>query len=271
MLQYLESDLIVEEAKMHYYRTGGNKRPIVLLHGATDNGLCWSPVAEWLSARYDVIMPDAPGHGLSDRLTPGSQKNRYAAQVAALIQQLKLSRPLVMGHSMGAGAAVDLAVNYADLVKAVILEDPGWRELPNTPETPEAIRLRAEMLKALTGFSGKSETEVLAEGRRLNPRWSEAELIPWAKAKTQFDSNLFKNVPVEGPSYKDLVPAMNCPALLIIAENGIVTAEVARQAARLWKSPYPFKWTLILGAGHNIRREQFSLFKEAVDEFIGSL
>jgi len=52
--------------KVHYYRTGGARPAIVLCHGATDNGLCWSPVAGALAEDYDVIMPDSRWHGFSD-------------------------------------------------------------------------------------------------------------------------------------------------------------------------------------------------------------
>jgi N-formylmaleamate deformylase len=56
MLNYTEDDVKVGGIKIHYYRTAGRKQPFVLLHGATDNGLCWTPVAEILTAKYDVIM-----------------------------------------------------------------------------------------------------------------------------------------------------------------------------------------------------------------------
>ncbi len=52
----------------HYYRSGGDQLPLVLLHGFTDDGSCWFPVAETLAQNYDVILPDARGHGQSARI-----------------------------------------------------------------------------------------------------------------------------------------------------------------------------------------------------------
>ena len=40
---------------LHYTRTGGDKPPLLLCHGFSDDGLCWTPVAEVLSADYDII------------------------------------------------------------------------------------------------------------------------------------------------------------------------------------------------------------------------
>ncbi len=56
------------ENKIHYFHGDGDKNPLILLHGAMDNGLCWSPVAQKLSENYHVIMPDARSHGLTEIL-----------------------------------------------------------------------------------------------------------------------------------------------------------------------------------------------------------
>jgi predicted alpha/beta-fold hydrolase len=50
---------------IHYLRTGGTKPALVLLHGLTGSGACWSPLARALEGEYDVVMPDARGHGNS--------------------------------------------------------------------------------------------------------------------------------------------------------------------------------------------------------------
>lgn len=55
----------INRINVHFTRTGGNKPPIVLLHGLTGNGACWTPVARALMGEYDVIMPDARAHGMS--------------------------------------------------------------------------------------------------------------------------------------------------------------------------------------------------------------
>jgi N-formylmaleamate deformylase len=45
--------------RIHYLRTGGDKPPLVLLHGLTGNGACWTPLARSLESEYDVVMLDA--------------------------------------------------------------------------------------------------------------------------------------------------------------------------------------------------------------------
>ena len=99
---------------IHYYRTGGaNKPSIILLHGVMDSGQCWPRVAHNLQERFDVIMPDARGHGRTAGSLKGLSYNVLAADVAALIHALDLEKPYFFGHSMGAiTAATAAATNW---------------------------------------------------------------------------------------------------------------------------------------------------------------
>jgi N-formylmaleamate deformylase len=272
MFKYTENFLKIDGVRIHYYRTGGRKPPFVLLHGATDNGLCWTRIAESLSEIYDVIMPDAQGHGLSDRLDKNASFNRSAAQTAGLVRKLNLEKPIIMGHSMGADTAVNIAIQYPALPRAIILEDPPWRESPASIEEAEAASKEMEArAKWLTGIHNYSLEEIVSKGRENDPQWSEEERLPWAKAKQQFDPSLFSYPVVNTRHYSEFVPKIKCPTLLIIGDNGIVTAEVAANAARLWKSKQPFKWVQIKGATHNIRRDNFTDYKAALFDFLKSL
>ena len=66
--------------RIHYWRTGGDKPVLLVAHGSSDDGLCWTNLAKELEADYDIIMPDARGHGLSD---PPSKTDSADAQAGA--------------------------------------------------------------------------------------------------------------------------------------------------------------------------------------------
>ena len=118
------NDLVVDGVKIHYTRTGdGSKPPLVLLHGFSDSGLCWPLVAHDLEADYDVILPDARGHGHSARVQPGESID-MAADTAGLIRALGLHRPVLGGHSMGANTSSHVGARYPKLIRALVLEDP---------------------------------------------------------------------------------------------------------------------------------------------------
>ncbi len=95
--------------RLHYTRTGGDKPAVVLAHGVTDDGLCWTPVAEELAPEYDVIMVDARGHGRSDGPEAGYDPALQAADLHGVIAGLGLQKPAILGHSMGAATTVVLA------------------------------------------------------------------------------------------------------------------------------------------------------------------
>src|SRR5579863_5440180 len=109
---------------IHYLRTGGSKPPLVLLHGLTGSGACWTPLARALEGEYDVVMPDARGHGNSSAPLDGYRYEDYAGDVVGLIQGLGLTAPILLGHSMGGMTAALLASQRARAIRGVILADP---------------------------------------------------------------------------------------------------------------------------------------------------
>src|SRR5947209_8586918 len=139
---------------IHYHRTGGaGKPPVLLLHGITDNGLCWTRVARSLEESYDLVMPDARGHGQSDGPAGGFSIDLLAEDAAALIRALELGRPALYGHSMGAITAAALAARHPDLARTLVLEDPPFmdRQAVEEPQeqAPAAAWQWVEEFKAL--------------------------------------------------------------------------------------------------------------------------
>ena len=271
-MEYQEGDVIIHGIKIHYYRSGGKKPPIVLLHGATDDGLCWGRTAQELAERYDVIMPDAQGHGHSDRLGPEFSFESHTKQAVGLIKELGLKKPIIMGHSMGAGTTCNVALEYSTLPKAIILEDPAWGMFPPTPENAEAVRKNHEEIRTYQIEVAKLPLEKLkVRCRKDNPTWPENEVATWANSRKLWDKALFDRIGVDTRPYEEIVTRIKCPTLLIIAEKGIVSRKTAENAAKLWKSEAPFKWVYIKGAGHSIRREQYPAFKKVLYDWLDTL
>ena len=124
MANWQSGDVTANGIRLHYTRTGGEKPPVVLAHGVTDSGRCWSAVAAALAPDYDAIMVDARGHGRSEAPATGFDPGEQAADLAGLIAALELEKPAVLGHSMGAATALALAGAYQTLPGAILLEDP---------------------------------------------------------------------------------------------------------------------------------------------------
>jgi pimeloyl-ACP methyl ester carboxylesterase len=270
--EWKQEETQVGDLTVHYarsYTAGG--APLVLAHGFSDSGMCWLPAAQALAVEYDVILPDARGHGLSSRVQPDSGAELdLAADLAGFIRALALERPVVGGHSMGAGTAAEMEARFPGLASALILEDPPWRALP-VEEKPPAAPANTWM-DWLNTYHNRSLEEVIEHGRQLNPNWDAAEFPAWAASKQQFDPNFVTaRSRILRPDFVDLVRAITIPALLITADpekGAIVTPEVAEQVVDA--NPL-IQVAHIHGAGHNIRREAFTEFMDAVRGFLGAL
>lgn len=272
MADYKQGDVKVDGVKIHYCRSGGKKPPFIMLHGVSDSGLCWTKVADFFSERYDVILIDAQGHGLSDRVGKDFSYDTHTRQLAGLIKALKLEKPIVMGHSMGGGTAADLAADYPTLPKAIILEDPPWSALaPHPQNLEEARKMQQDFRNMFTGLKKMRVQDIIMESRKIDPAWTEEERLPWATAKKQFDNNIFDYIVVNPHPFEETVVKIQCPALLVTAEKGVVSKETAGKIGQLWKSKAPYRWVRINGAGHNIRRDQYAAFMKAVEEFLGQV
>lgn len=256
--------------RLHYTRTGGNKPPLVLAHGVTDAGPCWTPVVEALGAEYDAIMVDARGHGCSDAPERGYGPAEQAADLVGVIASLGLDRPAVLGHSMGAATTLVLAGAHPDLPGAILLEDPPtwWTE---RTDSPEVIERRTAVKERAIGLKQKTREELIAWQRTEQPGWSDAELEPWANAKQRFSPHVLSVYDRDNGSNVDwqaVLRGITCPALLITgdpARGAIVTDASAVELESL--VPH-LQIAHVPGAGHNIRRDQFDRYMEVVRGFL---
>lgn len=107
------------------YVDAGAGAPIVLLHGGFLDHRMWDGQIPALAENFRVIAPDARGHGDSAN---GTVPFRPADDVAAILTHLGTGPALLVGVSMGAGTAVDVALEHPELVKGLIVSGAGTSE-----------------------------------------------------------------------------------------------------------------------------------------------
>ncbi len=113
--------------RMHYYQAvpAPEKPTIVMFHGVTDNGLCWSTLTWELQNDYNIFMVDTRGHGLSDPFTTSDDGDTLVEDVVAFVEEMGFEKPILMGHSMGAATVMRVGAEYPDLAEAIVMLDPG--------------------------------------------------------------------------------------------------------------------------------------------------
>lgn len=256
----------------HYNRTGvgSGKPPLVLAHGFSDNGLCWTPVAEALADQYDIVMVDARNHGLSDSPDRDFTNVDLADDLAGVIGALGLQQPIVMGHSMGAVTSLILAGRYPEMPRALVLEDPPpwWTPAAQVPVDP---KWQDHQRAWITGLQAKPREAILASIRAESPAWSEAEVQPWADSKIQFNLKGLERSTWAELNWPQLLGQVACPVLLITADTSLKSIVSPQQATELQALLPQTQIAHILGAGHSIRRDQFTAYLDAVNTFLASI
>jgi len=105
----------------------GKGKPILCIHGLTANSRFWDCLASALSPQHKIIAMDLRGRGLSDKPLTGYSIDHHCKDVLALMDDLGLKRPVLMGHSLGAFISLVFAAQHPDRVDRLILVDGGGK------------------------------------------------------------------------------------------------------------------------------------------------
>lgn len=145
---------------------------LVFIHGSGDSGRIW----QWPDAVFDAhptIMLDLPGHGArADTLPPEATVLDYTRAVQQIVQEeLQLQQPIIAGHSLGGAIALQMALEYPDAYRGIILIGTGARLrvlpalLEATREQPEEAQRKLAAL-ALSPGSDQIFTQLQQEPRQ---------------------------------------------------------------------------------------------------------
>jgi pimeloyl-ACP methyl ester carboxylesterase len=112
----------VDGTALAYSRFGDRGTPIVLLSGFIEPSWVWHRVGELLARRHRVYALDLPPFGYSQRRGPYTLAH-WVALVRAFDRKLHLSRPVLVGHSLGAAVAVLFATDDPRVASGIVLLD----------------------------------------------------------------------------------------------------------------------------------------------------
>lgn len=107
------------------YFVGGDGPPLIVVHGLGGAAVNFTRLAPLLARRRRVLIPDLPGHGLTEPFEPTDGLTSYAEHVAAVAECEGMLPAPVLGYSMGGVIALRLAVARPADVTALALVAPG--------------------------------------------------------------------------------------------------------------------------------------------------
>jgi len=133
---------MIKNINLNYVRYGNkSKKAIILLHGWGQNIEMMKPIGDKLKDDFDIIIIDLPGFGLSEEPDNAWSIYDYAECIHELLDNLKIKKPIVIGHSFGGKIALAFASKY-ETEKLVLFASPYKGET-------EKLSLKTKMLKKI--------------------------------------------------------------------------------------------------------------------------
>ncbi|OCC06780.1 alpha/beta hydrolase [Labrys sp. WJW] len=224
------------------YFEAGEGDALVLIHGVGMRLEAWMPQIERFSQTHRVVAVDMPGHGGSDGLPEGSAVTDFVAWFGRLLDDLKLDRVSLAGHSMGAMISGGAAASFPDRIARVAYLNGVYRR---DPQAKAAVLARAKAIRA----DGVDKEGPLARwfddepnnrrARELTRSWLE-QVDPrgYAVAYAAFAGG--------DETYAGCWPSVTCPALFL---TGSGDPNSTPAMARAMAAAAPKGWARII-EGH---------------------
>ncbi|SMY10776.1 alpha/beta fold hydrolase [Brevibacterium jeotgali] len=220
--------------------------PVLAIHTAGQSGVQYRDAARELAAHgYRVIVPDMPGHGHSEQPAGGpvTDLGDYAAFCIRVLDALEVTRPVVVGCSIGGKIALDVGIRLGDGVRAVVAmaanADRGHvnvkamrRELNDISTPSRSDRTYWGTRAVVGGAVPEARREIIARmHRREDPDISHSDLIGWGTH-----------------DIIDRLPEITAPAHLVAGSGDLwIDPETIRRAAAQIPGA---QFTLLEGIGH---------------------
>lgn len=206
----------------------GDGVPFVLVHGLASNARLWDGVAARLAGLgHAVVAVDQRGHGLSDKPDAGYDFTTVTDDLAALLDDLGLDRPVLAGQSWGGNVVLEFGWRFPASTRGIACVDGGTIELGSRFPSWDSART------ALTPppLVGRRADEIESMLRRMHRDWPESGIAgtmanfeiradgtvaPWLT----LDRHLLivRSLWEHRPS--DRYPELAVPVLLVVADGG---------------------------------------------------
>jgi pimeloyl-ACP methyl ester carboxylesterase len=245
------------------YERVGSGPPLVLAHGAADDGRVWQPQLAGLAGELTVVAWDEPGAGRSADVPAHFGLPDYADCLAAVIEALELGPAHVGGLSWGGTVVLELYRRRPDLVATLILADTyaGWKG--SLPE--EEVRARVEGARRMLAAPAEEFDPTLPGLFAGGPPAEFLPLLEAIAADVRAESLRVQLSVMAEADQRDLLPRIAVPTLLVWGEQDVRSP---LGVARRFEEAIPGATLVVLPeCGHVSNLEQPERFNEAVREF----
>lgn len=258
-----------------YVEAGTGSPALLLIHGSMSDYRSWENQMVPLSARLRTLAVSlrhcypAQWDGTSGDFSV----EQHAADVAAFVERMDLGPVHVIGHSRGGAVATLLAVQRSELIRTLILGDPGGFDalLPHTPEGTAMAQETANMFERLRHDLASTDPETAARN------FSEALSGPsaWERRTPEARQVMLDNIRTGPPSEQrpqftvDQIASIEAPVLAITGARSPPRYRTIFARMR-GINPRVSPLVTIDNAAHAMQRDNPAAFNAAVLAFLGT-
>ncbi|HZY80439.1 MAG TPA: alpha/beta fold hydrolase [Cyclobacteriaceae bacterium] len=105
-----------------FFREAGQGTPLIILHGLFGSSDNWYTLSKVFADRYRVFTIDQRNHGQSPH-TPEHDYKLLTEDLEEFVEEHKLEKPIILGHSMGGKTAMNFALKYPSKTGKLIVVD----------------------------------------------------------------------------------------------------------------------------------------------------
>ncbi len=124
-LDFEQKQIVVEGLLLNFYfykPQGISKEKLIFLHGWRSDSSVWLKFLDSNKFKnYEIYLIDQPGYGKSEIPKQPFDLEKYAKIVYRFIKELKIEKPIIIGHSFGGAVLIKLASMYPDILKSMVL------------------------------------------------------------------------------------------------------------------------------------------------------
>jgi pimeloyl-ACP methyl ester carboxylesterase/creatinine amidohydrolase/Fe(II)-dependent formamide hydrolase-like protein len=249
-----------------FYVVRGTGTALVLIHGGQLDCRMWDDQFTAFSKHFRVIGYDVRGYGGSFRPDlPYSD----AADLAALLDYLKVDKADIVGLSLGGRIAVDFAIAHPMRVRSLTLAGPGLSGY-EPPGGAESDLRMWEIIKAARDAGPEQATALWLKDPFMGPAMEQARLAPMLRRISLENAHCWLENPVlqrpPRPAAATRLGEIKVPTLLVIGERDV--PQIKATAETLERGIRSAKRVSIRGAGHMVNMENPVDFNNAVLEFL---
>jgi 2-succinyl-6-hydroxy-2,4-cyclohexadiene-1-carboxylate synthase len=262
-----------------WFETRGDRSrdPVVLLHGFTGTHRTWDELGERLAGKHFLILPDLPGHGRSG-VSPSRAKMGIGPTSDAVAEVMGLAtgtkgrrKAALLGYSLGARVALELACRHQGLLSCLILEgaSPGIQgDVEREERRARDDSLADEIERRGVGWfvDHWQETPLFATQKQLPPPAFEAVRRDRLSNSAQGLAMSLRGAGTGGmvPLW-DEIEELRIPVLLVVGKRDPKYAEIGETMHRMIPGSVVAE---VGGAGHCVHVERPDEFGDIVGKFL---